>query len=62
MSDKHPPKKPIKFVNPDDLKVESLIWRAGVTVHKCAVCEQILSGWFKYCPECGQAIDWSDDE
>lgn len=23
---------------------------------------RVLMGWEKHCPDCGQAIDWSDDE
>ena len=30
----------------------------------CPNCSKKLSGWdkYKYCPDCGQALDWSDTE
>ena len=30
----------------------------------CSVCGNMVSGWEEtpdYCPQCGQAIDWSDE-
>lgn len=28
---------------------------------RCPVCEQILGDGFRFCPNCGQAINWGDD-
>lgn len=27
----------------------------------CPVCGQVVDEWSPYCDQCGQAIDWSDD-
>lgn len=61
MSDIYTPKKPIKYITPEDVKVGAVTWRAGVTIHKCAVCGQILNH-FNFCPVCGQKIDWSGED
>ena len=29
---------------------------------RCAYCEDKLFGYMNYCPNCGQAIDWSDED
>jgi hypothetical protein len=29
--------------------------------YSCSACDRLLSR-YKYCPECGQALDWSDTE
>lgn len=44
------PKKPIK--------------KNGYSVYTCPTCEELYSrrvvmSWEKYCPDCGQALDWS---
>lgn len=61
MNDRNIPKKPIKYITPNDVKVGCVMWSAGVTVRKCAVCGQILNRSFGYCPVCGQKIDWSGE-
>ena len=29
--------------------------------YSCPICDRLLSR-YKYCPDCGQALDWSDTE
>ena len=48
--------------------VEHSGWRSpdGVSVltffkYKCPCCERRVTDIDKFCPECGQAIDWSED-
>lgn len=50
--DKATPKKPIRFKN-----------SVYISNPKCPICKTIPhTGNQKYCDECGQALDWSDEE
>lgn len=33
----------------------------GAKFADCPVCGQVVVAWAPYCDQCGQAIDWSDD-
>ena len=51
------PKK-IEYVSDGDAE-DSLVWE-----YRCPVCEEELykCNYYAYCPYCGQAIDWEDEE
>lgn len=56
--EKQMPKKPIKTKiatlnkSPEDISWES--------IHCCPRCKSNLVSQYKYCPQCGLEIDWSD--
>ncbi len=56
--EKQIPKKTITFINKEDIKVGRLTFKPGCTVHKCPVCETIIS-YDKYCRNCGQLLERS---
>lgn len=56
------PKKPLIIKNDKDIKVGSAIWKAGVPIYKCSQCNGFISRSNKFCTDCGQALDWSDEE
>lgn len=29
-------------------------------IRHCSECDCMLRAWYTFCPDCGQAIDWSD--
>lgn len=47
--EKQIPKKPIDNTNPHDF---------FVNIH-CPVCKEYVTKKYKYCRNCGQALDWS---
>jgi transcription initiation factor IIE alpha subunit len=50
--DKATPKKTIRFID-----------KFYVSPYKCPVCKTIPHTVYqKYCDECGQALDWSDED
>lgn len=55
-------KKPLIIKNDKDIKVGSAIWKAGVPIYKCSQCNGFISRSNKFCTDCGQALDWSDEE
>lgn len=60
--EKQIPKKPISIKNDEDVKIGAGTWKAGVTVYKCSCCNSFISRSSDFCPDCGQALDWSDEE
>lgn len=49
--DKATPKKPVRFID-----------KFYISLPKCPICRTIPHTCTqKYCDECGQALDWSDD-
>ena len=62
--EKQIPKKPTKNGGlEEDIKVGNAIFKKGTSVlSKCPDCEGWLRPMQKYCPDCGKAIDWSDDK
>lgn len=56
------PKKPLIIKNDKDIKCGSAIWKAGVPIYKCSRCNGFISRSNKFCTDCGQALDWSDEE
>lgn len=34
-------------------------WGVGTVVDECPNCKEWVSKTYKYCPNCGQALDWS---
>lgn len=44
-----------------DTKVLNTVFGKGVTVHKCAN-GHYVSRVCKYCPDCGQRLDWSESD
>ena len=37
-------------------------WCKGTTVYKCPCCNSWITQTYKYCIDCGQALDWGDGE
>ena len=37
-------------------------WCKGTTVYKCPCCNSWITQTYKYCIDCGQALDWGDCE
>ena len=57
------PKKP----TPHKVKVDKILigngyWNEGTTVYKCPNCGEFISRAYKHCGDCGQALDWSENE
>lgn len=59
---KQTPKKPISIKNDEDVRIGAGTWKAGVTIYKCPCCNSFISRSSDFCPDCGQALDWSDEE
>lgn len=58
--EKHIPKKPIKTkIATLNKSPEAISWE---TIHCCPRCESNLAPQYKYCPQCGQEIEWEDEE
>lgn len=55
------PKKPLTIKHDEDIKIGSATWKAGVPIYKCPDCNGFVSRSSNYCPDCGQEIDWSDN-
>ena len=51
---------PIVLINDDDVKIGRITFKKGVKTYKCPNGHWISRGC-KFCPECGQAIDWEDE-
>lgn len=53
-------KKPSVLVNDHDVKIGHAIYKKGTKTYKCD-----CGGWIgkihKFCPDCGQAIDWMEE-
>ena len=57
--EKQIPKKPIKTkIATLNKSPEAISWES---IHCCPRCESNLAPQYKYCPQCGLEIDWSDD-
>ena len=58
--EKQIPKKPIKWTKIATLNKspEAISWES---TYCCPRCESNLASQYKYCPQCGLMIDWSDD-
>ena len=53
-------KKPIKTkIATLNKSPEAISWES---IHCCPRCESNLAPQYKYCPQCGQEIDWEDEE
>ena len=53
-------KKPIKTkIATLNKSPEAISWES---IHCCSRCESNLDSQYKYCPQCGQEIDWEDEE
>ena len=56
--EKQIPKKPIKTkIATLNKSPEAISWES---IHCCPRCESNLAPQYKYCPQCGLEIDWSD--
>ena len=56
--EKQMPKKPIKTkIATLNKSPEAISWEQ---IHCCTRCESNLAPQYKYCPQCGLEIDWSD--
>lgn len=60
--EKQMPKKPLVIKNDEDIKLGSATWKAGVPIYKCHCCNGFIKRSDDFCPDCGQALDWSDEE
>ena len=53
-------KKPIKTkIATLNKSPEAISWES---IHCCPRCESNLAPQYKYCPQCGQEIEWEDEE
>ena len=58
--EKQVPKKPIKTkIATLNKSPEAISWES---IHCCPRCESNLAPQYKYCPQCGLEIDWSEEE
>ena len=56
--EKQMPKKPIKTkIATLNKSPEAISWES---IHCCPRCKSNLVSQYKYCPQCGLEIDWSD--
>ncbi len=55
------PKKVVAFKTNRPIRLGNGTFGKGTTVYKCPCCMQFVSRINKYCGECGQALDWSDN-
>lgn len=56
--EKHIPKKPTKTkIAILNKSPEAISWES---IHCCPRCESNLAPQYKYCPQCGQALNWED--
>lgn len=63
--EKQVPKKPASYtVQPVEapIQIGHGNWGAGTTVYQCPSCKRWVSKIYKHCPDCGQALDWRDEE
>ena len=63
--EKQIPKKPASHtVQPVEapIQIGHGNWGAGTTVYKCPNCKCWVSKIYKHCHDCGQALDWRDEE
>lgn len=52
------PMKASVHISDTDVKIGNIIFRKGTRVYKCP-CGSLITRSHKFCPDCGQAIDWS---
>lgn len=45
-------------VRGEDIRIGSVIFRAGTKVHYCPKCNTPVTGTYRYCCNCGQALIW----
>ena len=61
--EKQIPKKPIpQVVKGGKRLIGNGWWCKGTTVYKCPCCNSWITLTYKYCIDCGQALDWGDSE
>lgn len=61
--EKQIPKKPTpQIVKGGKRLIGNGWWCKGTTVYKCPCCNSWITQSYKYCIDCGQALDWSDSE
>ena len=61
--EKQIPKKPILYNTYSFcFRLPSRDWKGKYAQYKCPNCNEGTSKEYKYCNECGQALDWSDAE
>ena len=54
-------KEPTVITANEDTQIGTVIWKKGTKVYKCS-CGSLLHRYYKFCPDCGHAIDWSEGE
>lgn len=59
---KQKPQKPTSYIAKGLTRVGNGFFKNGTTVFKCPECNTNLARIYKYCINCGQAIDWSEHE
>lgn len=58
--EKQVPKKPINTkIATLNKSPEAISWES---IHCCPICKSNLVSQYKYCPQCGLEIDWSDED
>ena len=57
------PIEPSPFkVECDFIQIGNGKWCKGTTVYKCPCCDTYVSRIYKFCNNCGQALDWRDED
>lgn len=54
------PEKPEVLVNDHDVRVGAVVFCKGAKTYKCSKCKMFMSKTHKYCPTCGQRVEWSE--
>lgn len=55
--EKQIPKKIVKKVRKEDLKIGRITFKAGTTTYWCPECNIAITGSCKYCPNCGNKLE-----
>lgn len=59
--EKQKTKEVFTHTNNTDVKIGNVVFRKGTKTHKC-LCGRLVMRGYKFCPECGQALDWTQEE
>lgn len=59
--EKQLPNKATVITANKDTQIGTGVWKKGTKIYKCK-CGSFLLRYYKFCPECGQAIDWEARE
>lgn len=52
-------KEPRVHVNNEDVKIGAILFKKGIKVYRCPVCNRLLIYGDKFCRDCGQHLKWA---